>query len=82
MARNGSIATVLVAALVVAVAVDAVERSVNSYCMEDCYNECMHIRIFNEGECKKDCSLACAKYAMKKAMREEEDYAKFFPSWI
>lgn len=81
MARNGWI--VVVAVLVVAlIGAEAAERNGNAYCMEDCYSECMQIRIFNEGECKKDCSIACAKYAMKKALREEEDYAKFFPSWI
>lgn len=41
----------------------------------------MQIKIFSDGECKKDCALACAKFAIKKALREEED-AKFFPSWI
>ncbi|KAH6821070.1 hypothetical protein C2S53_014980 [Perilla frutescens var. hirtella] len=87
MARIGTVSAALLVALVVAATssttmVDATERNGrNMHCMPECYTECLQIRIFNEGECKKDCALSCARYAIKKALREEDD-TKFFPSWI
>ncbi|KAG6400192.1 hypothetical protein SASPL_137017 [Salvia splendens] len=83
--KIGKIGAVLVVALALALEATAVvanEKNGNVYCMDDCYNECMQIKIFNEAECNKECSLACAKYAVKKALREDEDYNKFFPYWI
>ncbi|KAH6831691.1 hypothetical protein C2S53_008624 [Perilla frutescens var. hirtella] len=85
MGRNCAIVSALMVALVVAMvsaAADAKERNGNVHCMAECHTECMQIRIFNEDECKKDCALACARFAMKKALNEGADDIHFFPSWI
>ncbi|KAG6402407.1 hypothetical protein SASPL_134600 [Salvia splendens] len=69
MVKIGKMAAVLVVALaLMATAVVAIEKHGNVYCMDDCYNECMQIKIFNEAECNKECSLACAKYVVKKGV--------------
>ncbi|KAL7098882.1 hypothetical protein ACP275_09G046500 [Erythranthe tilingii] len=85
MARTPVIPTMimvaLVAALVVAVVAQAAERNGNGHCMTECYFECMQIKIFNEGECKRECILACARHVIRKASMEEDDN-KFFPLWI
>ncbi|KAL6548827.1 hypothetical protein OROHE_008672 [Orobanche hederae] len=70
----------LAALVVVAAAAQATEKLVNSRCMTDYYFDCIQIKIFNEGECKRECVVACARYLMKK--RAEEDDSQFFPLWI
>ncbi|KAL8457759.1 hypothetical protein ACS0TY_035578 [Phlomoides rotata] len=85
MARSGLIITAaLVVALMVATVVpvtEAAERNDNMNCMAECYYDCTQIKIFSDDECKKECVLACAKYAIRKASLEEDDN-KFVPLWI
>ncbi|KAL1540627.1 hypothetical protein AAHA92_24951 [Salvia divinorum] len=76
MARNGVIAALLVALVSVA------EASERSHCMGECYFDCTQTKIFTDGECKKDCVFACAKYGNAKKFRDQDDDTKFFPSWI
>lgn len=82
MIRKGvTLLVVILAAMAMAAAVDAAERRRNMHCMMECYPECMQIRVFNDFECKKECKLACAKFAIRKIMRESDD-SKLFPLWI
>ncbi|KAL8457765.1 hypothetical protein ACS0TY_035584 [Phlomoides rotata] len=82
MARNVLIIpVVLMVALVVVPVTEATERNGNSNCMTECYFDCTQIKIFSDDECKKECVLACTKYAIRKASLEQDDN-KFFPLWI
>ncbi|KAL7154495.1 hypothetical protein ABFS83_03G005200 [Erythranthe nasuta] len=76
------IVVALVAAMVVAMAAEAAERSGSMHCMTECYFECMQISIFNEGECKRECTIACAKQVTIRKASMEEDQNEFFPLWI
>ncbi|KAL8497013.1 hypothetical protein ACS0TY_020629 [Phlomoides rotata] len=77
-------AALVVALMVVATVVsvtEAAERNGNMNCMAECYFDCMQNKFFSDDECKKECVLACAKYAIRKATLEEDDN-KFVPLWI
>lgn len=83
MTRTRVIAAVIMVALVMIMAAEAVERNGNVHCMTECYFDCMQIKIFNEGECKRECILACARNVMRKASHDqEEDDSQFFPLWV
>ncbi|KAG6400180.1 hypothetical protein SASPL_137005 [Salvia splendens] len=84
MARSGVIAAMLVTLVAAAVVAEASERSGSgiAHCMGECYFDCTQTKIFTDGECKKDCVFACAKYGNAKKFRDQDDDTKFFPSWI
>ncbi|KAL1547102.1 hypothetical protein AAHA92_23615 [Salvia divinorum] len=81
MARIGVIAAAVL--VVAAAAAAAAERSGGAaQCMAECYFDCAQIKIFSDGECKRDCVFACAKHGNVKKLRDQDDDYKFFPYWI
>ncbi|KAG8377247.1 hypothetical protein BUALT_Bualt08G0008400 [Buddleja alternifolia] len=77
MAGRRIISAVILAALVAALAsvvvAEAAERNSNMHCMTECYFDCMEIKIFSEGECKRECILSCARNVLKQTSEDDDN---------
>ncbi|KZV40843.1 hypothetical protein F511_29195 [Dorcoceras hygrometricum] len=81
MTRSCNWCVASAAVILLLVATQAAETpNINPHCMAECFFDCTQIKIFTDGECKRECVFACARHNIRKT--SEDDETKFFPPWI